>query len=123
MSDYAAFLARKQRLWHGHAIEPQPIPDALFPFQSSIVRWAMRKGRAAVFADCGLGKSFMQLAWAQAVPGRVLILAPLCVAEQTVGEGAKLGIPVTYARGMAGGGDARKGSRRSGSGGGISASS
>ena len=107
MSDYATFLARKQRVWTGHAIEPQPIPSQLFPFQSSIVRWAMRKGRAAVFADCGLGKSFMQLAWANAVPGRVLILAPLCVAEQTVGEGAKLGIPVTYARGQAGGGDSK----------------
>ncbi len=101
MSDYASFLAKKQRTWSGTAIEPQPLSDLLFPFQAAIVRWAMKKGRCAVFADCGLGKTFMQLSWAQSVPGRVLILAPLCVAEQTVAEGAKLGIACHYARGEA----------------------
>lgn len=105
MSVYADFLASKQRRWIGEAIPDAAIPSQLFPFQASIVRWAMRKGRAAIFADCGLGKSFMQLAWARAVPGRVLILAPLCVAEQTVAEGAKLGIPAIYARGQATAGD------------------
>lgn len=103
MSDYATFLQRKQRLWTGSELPPSELPSQLFPFQSAIVRWAMRKGRAAVFADCGLGKSFMQLAWAQSVPGRVLILAPLCVAEQTVAEGAKLGIACLYAKGHAAG--------------------
>lgn len=104
---YADFLQRKQRAWHGDALPAADLPSLLFPFQAAIVRWAMRKGRAAIFADCGLGKSFMQLAWARAVPGRVLILAPLCVAEQTVGEGVKLDIPVVYARGHAVAGDAR----------------
>jgi len=103
---YADFLARKQRTWTGHALPPADPPSPLFDWQAAIVRWAMRKGRAAIFADCGLGKSFMQLAWAQAVPGRVLILAPPCVAEQTVGEGVKLDIPVAYARGHAAAGDA-----------------
>ncbi len=101
MTDYAAFLARKQRTWTGEPIEPCALPAKLFPFQAAIVQWAMRKGRAAIFADCGLGKSFMQLSWANAVPGRVLILAPLCVAEQTVAEGIKIGITCQYARGQA----------------------
>src|SRR5687767_8301380 len=98
MTSYAAFLAGKKRVWGGAGLEAHALPSALFPWQAAIVRWALRKGRAAIFADCGLGKSFMQLAWAQAVPGRVLILAPLCVAEQTVAEGAKLGIGVRYVR-------------------------
>jgi hypothetical protein len=107
MTDYADFLARKQRTWTGHALPVAELPPQLFDWQAAITRWAMRKGRAAIFADCGLGKTFMQLAWAQAVPGRVLILAPLCVAEQTVGEGAKLGIACVYARGHATAGEAR----------------
>jgi superfamily II DNA or RNA helicase len=74
------------------------LPSALYPWQAAIVRWAVRKGRAAIFADCGLGKTFMQTAWAQAIGVRALLLAPLCVAEQTVAEAAKLGIAVRYAR-------------------------
>lgn len=99
--DYEAFLASKRRVWMGDGIdttEDGQLPAKLFPWQAAIVKWALRKGRAAIFADCGLGKSFMQLAWARALPCRVLILAPLCVAEQTVGEGQKLGVPVMYAR-------------------------
>lgn len=95
---YAEFLAGKRRVWTGDGVDASTLPSALFDWQAAIVRWALRKGRAAIFADCGLGKSFMQLAWASALPGRVLILAPLCVAEQTVGEGQKLGVPVVYAR-------------------------
>lgn len=60
---------------------------------------AGRKGRCALFADCGLGKSFMQIAWAHALDVPTLLLAPLCVAEQTVDEAAKLGIELTYAEG------------------------
>jgi hypothetical protein len=97
-SDYAAFLARKSRTFTGLAIPPRTLPAQLFDWQAAIVRWALKKGRAAIFADCGLGKTYMQLAWAAQVPGRVLILAPLCVAEQTVAEGFKIGITVTYAR-------------------------
>ncbi len=97
MSAYAAFLARKARVWTGQAIPLTSLPDPLFDWQKAIVRWALRKGRAAIFADCGLGKTFMQLAWAANVPGRVLIVTPLCVAEQTVLEATKLGLAVVYA--------------------------
>jgi superfamily II DNA or RNA helicase len=77
------------------------IPDLsahLFPFQTDIVRWALKRGRAAIFADCGMGKTPMQLEWAKHIPGNVLILAPLAVAQQTVREGEKFGIPVRYCR-------------------------
>ena len=70
----------------------------LYDFQRDIVRWALAKGRAAIFADCGLGKTAMQLEWGAKVcekyGGSVLILAPLAVASQTVSEGTKFGIPV-----------------------------
>nr|WP_246736445.1 DEAD/DEAH box helicase [Enterovirga sp. DB1703] len=76
---------------------------ALFPFQWDIVAWALRRGRAALFAGTGLGKTLMQLSWADAVErhtGRpVLILTPLAVAQQTVQEAARFGIHgVAYAR-------------------------
>src|SRR5487761_2304595 len=70
----------------------------LFPFQADIVRWALKRGRAAIFADCGMGKTPMQLEWGRHIPGDVLILAPLAVASQTVQEGLKFGIPVAYCR-------------------------
>ena len=76
----------------------RPINPMLFPFQHDIVRWALRRGKAAIFADCGLGKTPMQLEWAQHVYRRtgrnVLILAPLAVSRQTVKEGEKFGIQV-----------------------------
>ena len=104
---YADLLSRKRAIWHGAGIEPGTLPDALFPWQRAIVRWALRKGRAAIFADCGLGKTPMQLAWAHATGERTLILAPLCVAEQTVHEGEKFGISVAYAPDASHVGDAR----------------
>lgn len=70
------------------------ISSALFPFQRDIVGWALRRGRAAIFADTGLGKTLMQLEWARHVPGRVLILAPLSVAKQTIEEGKHFGLHV-----------------------------
>jgi superfamily II DNA or RNA helicase len=78
------------------------VPDGLFPHQKALTGWAIRRGRAAIFADTGLGKSRMQLAWADAVTkhtgGAVLVLAPLAVAPQTVAEGAELGIEVKHCR-------------------------
>ena len=78
------------------------MPDFLFGFQKAFVEWATRKGRAAIFADCGLGKTPMQLVWAENVVrktnGRVLILAPLAVGSQTVREGLKFGIEVYQSR-------------------------
>lgn len=77
---------------------------SLFPFQAALVKWALKRGRAAIFADTGLGKTAMQSSWAWAVHqytgNRVLILAPLCVAPQTVEEAAKFGIPIRYVREM-----------------------
>ena len=74
----------------------------LFDWQNDIVRWALKKGRAAIFSDCGLGKSACQLQWAHKVSERtnrpVLVLAPLAVAEQTKREGDKFNIPVTVCR-------------------------
>ena len=79
-------------------INPAEPAAQLFDFQRDIVKWALRRGRAAIFADCGMGKTPMQLSWADQVPGKVLILAPLAVAPQTVREGQKFGIDVTYSR-------------------------
>ena len=76
--------------------EPHPM---LFPFQRDLVRWAVRKGRAALFADTGLGKTLMQVEWARLMGERTLIVAPLSVARQTVREAEKIGVPVAYTRG------------------------
>lgn len=96
MSDYATFLHRKTQLGGEHGFAPVWRPSFLFDFQAHLVEWALRKGRAAIFADCGLGKTPMQLVWAENVArhtaGRVLILTPLAVAGQTIAEGQKFGV-------------------------------
>lgn len=99
-TNYQQFLGSKRLLVPatGQDVPASDLHAALFPFQRDLVRWALRKGRAALFADTGLGKTLMQLAWAQHAAERVLILAPLAVAQQTVAEGARWGITVTYAR-------------------------
>lgn len=83
----------------GFDIDTSELNPKLFDYQKDIVRWALKKGRAAIFADCGLGKSAMQLEWAKQVymhtNGKVLILAPLAVSEQTYREGKKFGIDIT----------------------------
>lgn len=97
--DYGAFLDRKAQLGGEHGFQPTDLPAFLFPFQAALVEWALRQGRGAIFADCGLGKTGMQLAWADQVVRRtnrpVLILTPLAVSAQTVREGEKFGIEVT----------------------------
>jgi superfamily II DNA or RNA helicase len=99
---YEAFLEAKTHLRNEHGFDPVWIPDKLFDFQVALLEWATRKGRAAIFADCGLGKTFMQLAWAENVArktgGRVLVLTPLAVSFQTVTEGEKIGVEVTHRR-------------------------
>ncbi|MBU1247799.1 MAG: helicase [Proteobacteria bacterium] len=96
--DYEKFLDDKAQLCGDFGFDPIWMPDFLFDFQKSLVEWALRKGRAAIFADCGLGKTPMQLVWAQNVLQKmdkpVLILTPLAVSLQTVREGAKFGIEV-----------------------------
>jgi superfamily II DNA or RNA helicase len=99
--DYQEFLARKNIFDPHTGHEPGKINNILFDFQRDIVRWALRRGRAAIFADCGLGKTLMQLEWAKHVYshtcGNVLILAPLAVSPQTKKEGEKADISVNIA--------------------------
>lgn len=96
---YAEFLATKRPVVQAVGpSEPGAANPILFPFQADLVRWAVRKGRAALFADTGLGKTFMQLEWARLMGEPTLIVAPLSVARQTIAEGRKLGLDVTYSR-------------------------
>lgn len=96
--DYQEFLDSKRITVEATGIDVADINPALFPFQGDITRWALKKGKAAIFAGTGLGKTAMQLSYADNIPGDVLILAPLAVSQQTVREGAKFGITVTYCR-------------------------
>lgn len=95
-ASYEDFLYTKAQSDQQSGFDPLFMPDALFDFQRSLTEWAIRKGSAAIFADCGLGKTPMQLTWAENVARKtnkpVLILTPLGVAAQTVREGAKFGI-------------------------------
>ena len=102
-TDYDQFLRAKLSLTPPTGLPvPPALPDGLFPHQQDLVQWALRRGRAAIFADTGLGKSRMQLAWADAVNRQtghdVLILAPLAVGAQTVAEGEPMSVPVTLCR-------------------------
>lgn len=96
MNAYATFIHRKSQLEIRDGFEPTFMPDKLFDFQRQLVEWATWHGRSAIFADCGMGKSPMQLAWAENVHRhtnrRVLILTPLAVSHQTVREADKFGI-------------------------------
>lgn len=100
--DYQEFLKRKRILSdsYGFQFPKDMLHDALFDWQRDIVHWALARGRSAIFADCGLGKTLMQLEWAQRVCERVgepiLILAPLAVSRQTIHEGGKFGFDVVY---------------------------
>lgn len=99
---YSNFIATKLARFRPVGFEAETVNTELFDFQDALTRWALRVGRCALFADTGLGKTRMQLAWSQAVlerhGGGVLILAPLAVAEQTVEEGAAMGIAVRHVR-------------------------
>ena len=102
MTAYAEFIERKTQLDGMHGFEPEWMPDFLFPFQVELVEWSLRKGRAAIFADCGLGKTPMQLVWAENVQRHtgkpVLVMTPLAVSFQTEEEAAKFGIEAATSR-------------------------
>lgn len=104
MDDYQAFLESKKLtpIISGFDIDESALNSNLFDFQRVIVKWALKRGRAAIFADTGLGKTLMQTSWAHEVYKKtgqnVLIFAPLCVAQQTVREGQKFGIDINYCR-------------------------
>lgn len=102
--DYQSFLASKTFIVPPSGFDPDPsrTPAELFGFQQQIVTWAIRRGKSAIFADCGLGKTFLQLTWAGQIAARsekpVLILAPFGVVAQTIREGEKFGFTVTPCR-------------------------
>ncbi|MBR4258541.1 MAG: helicase [Kiritimatiellae bacterium] len=104
IAGYDAFLATKRENVKavGFDVEESVMTPMLFDWQRHIVKWALARGRAALFEDCGLGKTAQQVEWARHVVARtgraVLILAPLAVADQTVREGAKFGVEVHRCR-------------------------
>ena len=99
--NYNEFLATKQKtiIQSGFDVNQDKLNFNLFPFQRFIVHRALKAGKYAIFADCGLGKTLMQLTWAEQVSRHtnkpVLILAPLAVVGQTKQEGLKFGIDMT----------------------------
>lgn len=106
MNDYAAFLASKRRKppTSGIVVHPDELltAESLFLFQRQIVAWAVGRGRAAVWADTGLGKTRIEVAWLDQIVavevGTGLILAPLAVAQQTIREARRMGVSVAYVR-------------------------
>jgi len=100
--EYKEFLKSKTHLSGEYGFDPVFMPDSLFGFQQSLVEWSLRKGRAAIFADCGLGKTLMALTWCQNIVqhtnGKTLIVTPIAVGHQFVREGEKFGIPCKVSR-------------------------
>lgn len=96
MTSYETFLDQKTHLSTNDGFAPLSLPSMLFDFQAALADWSLRSGRSAIFADCGLGKTAMQLTWADNVVrktnGRVLVLTPIAVGHQTVAEAEKFGI-------------------------------
>ena len=97
---YSEFIKSKSfiNVSTGITVTDNNINDKLYDFQKAIVKWACRKKKSAIFAECGLGKTFMQLEWARLVGNKSLIVAPLCVAKQTIEEANKIGLSVKYVR-------------------------
>jgi len=100
LMEYAEFLESKRfrPLSLGFEITKDDVHKMLFDFQNDIVRWAVKNGRAAIFADTGLGKTFIQLEWARLLGEKTLIIAPLSVARQTVREAKKIDLKINYVR-------------------------
>ena len=99
-ADYIKFIQNKSQVGGMDGFDPISMPDFLFDFQKFVVEWAIRRGRAAIFADCGLGKTPMQLVWADNVVRKtnkpVLIVTPLAVSHQTVREANKFHIEAMH---------------------------
>lgn len=104
--DYKEFIESKsiQVTATGIEVDKTELNNMLFEFQKDIVRWALAKGKAAIFADCGDGKTAMQLEWAEKIRtragGKVIIIAPLAVSQQTEREGRKFGVKVNICESM-----------------------
>ncbi len=96
---YREFLEKKATFDPPTGLKKIPeLNPMLFEFQRDIVTWALRRGRAAIWADCGLGKGPMALEWARHVPGEVLIVAPLAVSRQFQREAKKFGVDIGLAK-------------------------
>jgi len=97
---YTGFLASKLNgiPLRGISISSEDLSDRLYPFQKQLVSWALGKGRCALFADTGLGKTRMQVEWARRTESRTLIFAPLAVAQQTITEAKLMGVDMQYVR-------------------------
>lgn len=93
---YNQFLTSKQQFYEDSGFTPDWLPEWLFDYQAALVEWACKKGRCAIFADCGMGKTPMQLVWAENVRRQTgkpcLILTPLAVSYQTVAEAERFGV-------------------------------
>lgn len=93
---YDEFLQKKMQAGGKYGFTPHFLPDFLFDFQSALVTWAVEKGKAAMFADCGMGKTIMELVWATNVLEKtqkpVLILTPFSVSFQVAKEAEKFGL-------------------------------
>lgn len=102
LTEYYAFLERKAQIGTLEGFEPLFIPDKAFAFQKALLEWQVRKGRGAIFADCGLGKSLLELAFAENVVrktnGNVLLLTPIAVGAQMELEAEKFGIEAKRSR-------------------------
>jgi hypothetical protein len=100
--EYRDFLKRKMVEYEDFGFEASVSNDLLFPWQRAVTEWALKKGKSALFLDTGLGKTAIQLQWAQEIVasgrGDVIILAPLAVSQQTVREGVKFGIDVNLCK-------------------------
>ena len=98
--DYSQFVSKKLTAVPPVGLSVEPKDYGMFPHQRDLVRFALRRGRSAIFADTGLGKTRMQIAWADTVfhetQKPILILAPLAVAQQTVEEAASVGVTIKH---------------------------
>lgn len=101
-ANYSDFLYAKAHLDTRDGFEPIWMPDCMFDFQASMVEWALRQGRAALFEDCGLGKTLQELVWGENVVrktnGRVLLGTPMAVSKQVAREAEKFGVEVHVSR-------------------------
>lgn len=103
LMNYADFINRKAKTDQATGLIDVPaLNPMLHQHQADMVRWALRRGRAAIFADCGLGKGPMQMEWATRQPHECIIAAPLAVAHQFVREAKKFGTDLAYAKDQSG---------------------
>jgi Helicase conserved C-terminal domain len=100
--NYEEFIRSKSQWNNRCGVDPGELPGWLYDFQAYLVEWALRQGRAAIFADCGMGKTAMQLAWAQRIievtNKPVLIVTPIAVGAQTIQEAERFGITAKRSR-------------------------